>query len=145
MANEVGLAYKDAILSGLEISDIPINIYSPAGGWGIFNLLWSNSANRSFLSSRDDILEVYVTGMLEATAMSGFSKSSTGVWDASDVTHVGVSGANCSYMTCVVRAASTGKGYSIVVIDTATGLPFTPTGGDVSIVWDNGTNRIFKL
>jgi hypothetical protein len=44
-----------------------------------------------------------------------------------------------------VRAASTGKGYSIVVIDTATGLPFTPTGGDVSIVWDNGTNRIFKL
>lgn len=31
------------------------------------------------------------------------------------------------------------------VIDTATGLPFLPNGGDVSIAWDNGANRIFRL
>lgn len=30
-------------------------------------------------------------------------------------------------------------------VDTATGLPVTPNGNDVSVVWDQGPNRIFKL
>ena len=30
-------------------------------------------------------------------------------------------------------------------IDTATGLPFLPNGGDVQINWDTGANMIFKL
>ena len=30
-------------------------------------------------------------------------------------------------------------------IDTATGLPVTPNGGDITVSWDNGTNKIFKL
>lgn len=30
-------------------------------------------------------------------------------------------------------------------IDTATGLPFLPNGGDVQINWDTGANCIFKL
>jgi len=30
-------------------------------------------------------------------------------------------------------------------MDTATGLPITPNGGDIIITWDNGTNRILRL
>lgn len=33
----------------------------------------------------------------------------------------------------------------IAYIDTATGLPITPNGGDIDITWDNGANRIFTL
>jgi hypothetical protein len=33
----------------------------------------------------------------------------------------------------------------IAYIDTATGLPVTPGGGDIDITWDNGSNKIFKL
>ena len=33
----------------------------------------------------------------------------------------------------------------IAYIDTATGLPVTPNGGDITIVWDDGPNKIFKL
>ena len=33
----------------------------------------------------------------------------------------------------------------IAFIDTATGLPVTPNGGDITITWDNGANKIFKL
>jgi hypothetical protein len=33
----------------------------------------------------------------------------------------------------------------IAYIDTATGLPVTPNGGDITIAWDSGANRIFKL
>jgi hypothetical protein len=31
------------------------------------------------------------------------------------------------------------------VIDTATGMPFLPNGGDIQIQFDAGANRIFKL
>jgi hypothetical protein len=33
----------------------------------------------------------------------------------------------------------------IAFIDTATGLPLTPNGGNVTVQWDAGANRIFKL
>jgi len=33
----------------------------------------------------------------------------------------------------------------IALIDTATGLPVTPNGGDITVQWDTGANKIFKL
>jgi len=33
----------------------------------------------------------------------------------------------------------------IAYIDTATGLAVTPNGGDITIAWDSGANKIFKL
>jgi hypothetical protein len=33
----------------------------------------------------------------------------------------------------------------IAYIDTATGLPITPNGGDIIVTWDNGVNKIFRL
>jgi hypothetical protein len=33
----------------------------------------------------------------------------------------------------------------IAYIDTATGLPVTPNGGDINIIPDNGSNKLFKL
>ena len=33
----------------------------------------------------------------------------------------------------------------IAMIDTATGLPITPNGGDIIVTWDNGVNKIFKV
>jgi hypothetical protein len=33
----------------------------------------------------------------------------------------------------------------IAYIDSATGLPVTPNGGDVTVRWSDGANKIFKL
>lgn len=33
----------------------------------------------------------------------------------------------------------------IAYIDTATGLPVTPGGGDILVKWDDGANKIFRL
>ena len=33
----------------------------------------------------------------------------------------------------------------IAYINAATGLPITPNGGDIIVVWDTGVNRIFRL
>ena len=37
------------------------------------------------------------------------------------------------------------NGNLIAWIDTATGLPIVPNGGDIIVTWDNGNNKIFKL
>lgn len=70
-----------------------------------------------------------------------------GVADANDVTITTVpAGAALEYILIfkddgVADASSP----VIALIDTATGLPITPNGGDITIQWDNGVNRIFKL
>lgn len=33
----------------------------------------------------------------------------------------------------------------LAYIDTATGLPVTPNGADITVAWDSGANRIYKL
>jgi hypothetical protein len=33
----------------------------------------------------------------------------------------------------------------IAYINSATGLPVTPNGGDIAVQWDNGANKIYKL
>lgn len=68
-----------------------------------------------------------------------------GVADAADVTFTAVTGAS---VEAIVLFKDTGVETSsrlIAYIDTATGLPVTPNGGDITIAWDNGANKIFKL
>jgi hypothetical protein len=69
-----------------------------------------------------------------------------GVCDANDVTFTAVPAGN--ELGALVIYKSTGvEGTSPLVayVDTATGLPVTPNGGDITVQWDNGANKIFKL
>jgi len=79
-------------------------------------------------------------------------KSSTlGVADADDVVLIAVSG---DEVVGFVIALDGGEGlvsqsgvldFLIADINTATGLPVTPNDGDITIAWDAGDNKIFKL
>ena len=74
--------------------------------------------------------------------------TASGIADAADTTIVGVGSAGSATAVYVILVNETGASQSSLVgavIDTATGLPFLPNGGDVPIAWDNGANRIFKL
>lgn len=70
-----------------------------------------------------------------------------GVCDAGDITitAVPVGVGVCDYI-CIFRDSGVdGTSPLIALIATATGLPVTPNGGDITIQFDNGANRIFKL
>ena len=77
------------------------------------------------------------------------AESTGGVADAADVTFATVSQANSqrgdeiSIYKYVSGSEATSR--LLVNIDTATGLPVTPNGGDITVQWDSGTNKIFKL
>lgn len=95
-------------------------------------------------------------GTLVATSAAMTSKTvAAGVADAADVTHTAVAaGAAIPYILVFQASAVTGGAdvatsaqRVIALIDSSTGvaLPVTPNGGDITVAWDNGANRIFKL
>jgi hypothetical protein len=74
------------------------------------------------------------------------SKTSTaGVADAADVTMTAVTGSAASQIVLYKDTGSDATSPLIANIDTATNLPVTPNGGDITVQWDNGSNKIFKL
>ncbi len=94
----------------------------------------------------DDYLSDIPVGDRIATSGNLASKTSTlGVADAADVTFSTVTG---DVSEAIVLYKDTGDADTsplIAYIDTATGLPITPNGGDITISWDSGANKIFKL
>ncbi|MEF9956627.1 MAG: hypothetical protein RR767_05465 [Acinetobacter sp.] len=74
------------------------------------------------------------------------SKSTVGgAADAGDITFTAVSGASIEAIIIYVDSGAEATSPLIAYIDTATGLPITPNGGDIIVTWDNGTNKIFKV
>lgn len=68
-----------------------------------------------------------------------------GAADAADVTFTAVSGTSIEAILLFKDTGAEGTSPLIAYIDTATGLPITPNGGDIIVTWDNGPNKIFKL
>lgn len=74
------------------------------------------------------------------------SKSTVGgAADGADVTFTSVTGASIEAIIIYSDSGTEATSPLIAYIDTATGLPITPNGGDIIVTWDNGTNKIFKV
>jgi hypothetical protein len=81
-------------------------------------------------------------------AVSGSLTSKTvtdGVADAADVTFSAVSGATVEAIVLYKHTGTESTSRLIAYYDTGTGLPVTPNGGDITVQWSSGANRIFKL
>lgn len=74
------------------------------------------------------------------------AKSTTGgAADGADVTFTSVSGPSIEAIVIYVDTGTEATSPLVAFIDTATGLPITPNGGDIIVTWDNGVNKIFKV
>lgn len=94
----------------------------------------------------DDFLDDRAGGARIATSGAFTSKTTTaGVADAADVTFSAVSGASVESIDVYKHTGTEATSHLICNIDTATGLPVTPNGGDITVQWDSGANKIFKL
>jgi hypothetical protein len=95
-------------------------------------------ANHQYLSS-------IPAGARVATAPLTGKTASGGVADAADLVFSAVSGAACSAIAMVKITGNEATSNLLLYFDTATGLPVTPNGGDLTLTFDNGANKIFKL
>jgi len=93
-----------------------------------------------------DNLDDIPAGARVATSGALSSKTvAAGVADAGDVTFSTVSGDQSEALVIYKHTGTESTSRLIAYIDTATGLPVTPSGGDIIIQWDSGANKIFKL
>lgn len=108
----------------------------------------------SFNSTHKFVSDVTgASGVLVATATLTTPTTTSGVASADPVTFASVpTGAACPALLIYQSSAVTGGAdvaqsaqRLIGFIDSATGLPVTPNGGNINIAWDTGTNKIFKL
>ncbi|WP_429951372.1 hypothetical protein ACQYWY_06800 [Comamonas sediminis] len=68
-----------------------------------------------------------------------------GAADGADCTFTSVSGATINAIVIFKDTGTEATSPLIAYIDTATGLPITPNGGDIIVTWDNGVNKIFRV
>jgi len=87
-----------------------------------------------------------LSGVVGSESPAFSSKSVTdGIFDAADITFSTVSGATVEALVIFLDTGTPSTDLLLAYIDTATGLPVTPNGGDIVIQWDAGANKIFAL
>lgn len=116
--------------------------------WGTddFRLICIDEADDTIDLAADDFLDDRAGASRVATsgAMTT-SAPGAGVADANDVTFTAVTGDQFESIDCYQHTGTESTSRMVFNIDTATGLPLTPNGGDVTVTWDNGANKVFKL
>lgn len=134
MANAIYPKFKEVVIS-TGVNLLTANIKAVL----VDTASYTYNATHQFLS---DI----PIGMRVATSPNFASKTvGNGVFDADDIVFSAVTGAQSEAVVLYVDTGSAATSNLIVYIDTATGLPVTPSGGNINVVWDNGTNKIFII
>lgn len=108
----------------------------------------------SITTAHSVVTDVTAIGTIVATSGALTTKTVTsGVADGDDTTWTAV-GAGAAVPTIIIYQSSAVTGGAdvatslqrlIAFLDTATGLPVTPNGGDITAVWSSGADRIFRL
>jgi hypothetical protein len=93
----------------------------------------------------DDNLDDIVAAVIATSGNLASKTVTNGVADAADTTVATVSGNPFESIDIYKDSGVAGTSRLIAYIDTATGLPCTPNGGDITVQWDAGANKIFKL
>lgn len=96
----------------------------------------------------DDFLDDILAGAREFQSGNLASKTSTdGTADAADLApaFTGASGDQFESITVYRDSGTASTSELICNIDTATGLPLTPDGGNIDITWSSAADRIFTL
>lgn len=98
------------------------------------------------LATHDFYDDVTAAGRVATSGAFASKTTTAGVADAADVTLTAVTGdVSESIVIWEDDAGAETADRLIAYIDTATGLPVTPNGGDITVAWDSGANKIFKL
>jgi len=100
----------------------------------------------TFSSAHEDRADIPNSAIVSEIALS--TKSITnGIFDADDPTFLSVSGAVCEALVLYHTDTQGGNTASrlIAYVDTASGLPITPNGGDITVRFSSGASKIFAL
>jgi len=98
-----------------------------------------NLATHENLEDIPGAARVAVSGALTGKTITA------GVADSDDVTFATVTGDQSEAIVVYKHTGVESTSRLIAYVDSATGLPITPSGGDIIIQWAATANKIFKL
>lgn len=105
-----------------------------------------DSADYTLSLANDESLNDIPAGGRVATSGNLASKTSTGgVADSADVTLSTVTGDQSEYVVVYKDSGTASTSWLVAIYDTATGLPVTPNGGDITIAWSNAASKMFAI
>ena len=131
MANALYTSYKTRMLtSGLDMTSAAINV------------VLVDTATYSVDLEIDDNYTGIAGGAVLATGTLGSKAVITGSFDAADVTFSSVTGAESEAVVIYYDDAGNEANSTLIAyIDTATNLPVTPNGGDITVSWGDKIYR----
>lgn len=134
MANAIYNSWKSALLQASSDSALT----------GTVKVALIDTGTYSFNATHDFYNDV--SGVV-GTPVTLANKSYTdGVFDADNATFTAVSGATVEALLIYIDTGVASTSRLVAWLDTGyTGLPVTPNGGNITIQWDDGANKIFKL
>lgn len=134
MANAIYPKFKEAILQAAANSSLTGTVKVALVDTGTYTY----SATHEFQSSLSGVV-----GTAQTLTTKTFVN---GVFDADDVTFTAVSGATVEALVIYIDTGVAGTSRLVAYLDTGyTNLPVTPNGGNISIAWDSGSNKIFAI
>ena len=133
MANALYSKAKEAFLNG-SINMVANTISIALVDTGVYTY----SATHQFRN------EVSNSAVISSTTLAN-KTITNGVFDADDATFSSVTGANCEALLIFQDTGVQSTSRLIAYIDSATGLPILPNGGDITVAFSSGSSRIFAL
>lgn len=99
------------------------------------------------VASHATVDEIGSSGRVAGPVEIGSKSTTGGAADGADVTFTSVDAIKPTVTAIVIYKDSGQENTSTLIayIDTATGLPISPNGGDIIVTWDNGVNKIFRV
>jgi len=109
--------------------------------------IFVDSADYTVDQNADDFLDDIPAGARVAVSAASLANKTSvdGIADADDLTINSVSGDQFEALVLYLHTGAEGTSQLIAYIDDYTGLPTTPNGGNITVSWPNGSNKIFKL
>ena len=98
----------------------------------------------TYSSSHQFRNEVSNSAVISSTTLTN-KTITNGVFDADDATFSSVTGANCEALLIFQDTGIQTSSRLVAYIDSATGLPILPNGGDIYVAFSSGSSKIFAL
>jgi len=138
MANALYTSAKEAFISGaIDLTEAGSDVIKAA-------LIYEDY---SFSAAHSTMNNVTAGNIADEETMTGKTVTA-GVFDATDEVYSTVAADTTAINAIIIYKyvdTDLANNPLIAYIDTAGGLPFTPSGGSVTIEWDDGASKIFKL
>lgn len=109
-------------------------------------VLVDNALYTVAIDTHEFLSDVAVGARISTSANLGTKDNTLGVLDAADVVFTApAAGTSCEALILYKDTGVAATSALIAYIDTATGLPVTTNGADITIAWSNGASKILKL